>query len=54
MFVLMEKLIEQSRGDFPVFDFEGSTLPGVARFFEGFGGLKTIYPRIKKTKFPFI
>lgn len=53
MFVLMDRLIGQSRGKFPIFDFEGSALPGVARFFEGFGGTKTIYPRIVRTKFPF-
>ncbi|MCK4749660.1 MAG: GNAT family N-acetyltransferase, partial [Bacteroidales bacterium] len=52
MFVLMDRLIERTRGKFPVFDFEGSNLPGVARFFEGFGGRKTLYPRIVRTKFP--
>ena len=54
MFVLMDRLIEFSRSSYPVFDFEGSNLPGVARFFEGFGAVKTVYPRIVKTKFPFI
>ncbi len=46
MFVLMDRLIGDSRAKFPVFDFEGSNIPGVARFFEGFGGRKTLYPRI--------
>jgi len=53
MFILMDALIDQSRGNYQVFDFEGSDIPGVARFFEGFGGRKTIYPRIVRTKFPF-
>ncbi len=53
MFVLMDKLIEDSRGKSTVFDFEGSDLPGVARFFEGFGGVKTSYQRIIHKKFPF-
>ncbi|MFC2115505.1 hypothetical protein ACFLTU_03475 [Bacteroidota bacterium] len=53
MFVLMDHLIESSRGKFPLFDFEGSNIPGVARFFEGFGGRKILFPRIVRTKFPF-
>lgn len=54
MFVLMDKLISQSRGQERIFDFEGSNIPGVARFFEGFGGKKTVYYRIVKTGFPFL
>ncbi len=54
MFVLMDKLIGRSRDANKVFDFEGSNIPGVARFFEGFGGKLTIYRRIVKTSFPFI
>ena len=54
MFVLMDKLISQLRGTVRIFDFEGSNIPGVARFYEGFGGKRTIYPRIVKTSFPFL
>jgi hypothetical protein len=54
MFVLMDHLIDSSRSRYSIFDFEGSNLPGVARFFEGFGATRTSYPRIVKTKFPFI
>ncbi len=54
MFVLIDQLIGKSRGKFPVFDFEGSDLPGVARFFDGFGAYRTIYPRIIIRKFPFL
>ncbi len=54
MFVLMDKLISQSRGEERIFDFEGSNISGVARFYEGFGGKKTIYQRIVKTSFPFL
>ena len=39
---------------FRVFDFEGSNLPGVARFFEGFGSDRTTYYRMVKAKFPFV
>ena len=54
MFVLMDHLIQWSRDKFPVFDFEGSNLPGVARFFEGFGADKTRYYRIVRAKFTFV
>jgi len=54
MFVLMDHLIQWSRDKFPVFDFEGSNLPGVARFFEGFGAAKTMYARIVRAKLPFV
>jgi len=54
MFVLMDKLISQLRGADRIFDFEGSNIPGVARFYEGFGGKRTIYQRIVKTSFPFL
>ncbi len=54
MFVLMDKLISRSRGEDRKFDFEGSNIPGVARFYEGFGGIRTVYPRIVKTGFPFL
>jgi hypothetical protein len=54
MFVLMDHLIRQSRQADKVFDFEGSNIPGVARFFEGFGGKRTIYRRIVRKGLPFI
>jgi len=54
MFVLMDKLISMSRGEDRIFDFEGSNIPGVARFYEGFGGIRTVYPRIVKYGFPFL
>ena len=54
MFVLMDKLISSSRGDDRIFDFEGSNIRGVARFYEGFGGVRTTYARIVKFGFPFL
>jgi hypothetical protein len=33
-------------------DFEGSMIPGIARFFEGFGATETKYLRIIKSSFP--
>jgi hypothetical protein len=54
MFVLMDKLISQSRGKSNTFDFEGSNIPGVARFYEGFGASRTVYRRIVKSPFPLV
>ncbi len=54
MFVLMDNLISRSRGTGRIFDFEGSNIPGVARFYEGFGGKRKVYPRIVRTRFPFL
>jgi hypothetical protein len=54
MFVLMDNLISQSRGKRSVFDFEGSSIPGVARFYEGFGASRTVYRRIVRPPLPFV
>lgn len=35
-----------------IFDFEGSNIGGVARFYEGFGAKKTSYPTIKINRLP--
>jgi len=36
-----------------IFDFEGSNIEGVARFYEGFGAIKTGYSTIKINRLPF-
>ncbi len=36
-----------------IFDFEGSNIEGVARFYLGFGAKKTSYPTIKINRLPF-
>lgn len=51
MFVLMDHLIRHHRGRKGIFDFEGSNIPGVARFFEGFGAERKTYPRITRNPF---
>ena len=51
MFVLMDFLIRMNCGEKQIFDFEGSGIPGVARFFKGFGAERTRYPRIMRNPF---
>ena len=51
MFILMDHLIQLHRGKKQIFDFEGSNIPGVARFFEGFGADRTVYQRIMRSPF---
>lgn len=45
MFLIMDRMIERSVSQFNIFDFEGSMVPGIARFFKGFGAKKTTYPQ---------
>lgn len=47
MFLLIDYLIQCNVGQTAVLDFEGSTLPGIAEFFRGFGGKCKKYPRLK-------
>lgn len=53
---LMALLIHHSIKNFinekQVFDFEGSSLPGVAKFFKSFGAKEKIIPRLKMNKLP--
>jgi hypothetical protein len=51
MFLIMDEMIRKNAASSKVFDFEGSMIPGIARFFSGFGGSKTEYFEFKKTIF---
>ena len=44
MYLLLWEGIKRSLSQNKSFDFEGSSLPGIAQFFKGFGGKKTSYP----------
>jgi hypothetical protein len=46
MFLIIENIIQKYAGHEIILDFEGSTIPGIARFFEGFGAKKISYPKI--------
>lgn len=54
MFYLMDRIIETYAGKNLQIDFEGSMIPGVARFFEGFGAKPEAYCRIKGDRLPAI
>jgi hypothetical protein len=47
MFLIIENIIQKYAGSGIILDFEGSTIPGIARFFEGFGAKKLSYPKIR-------
>ncbi len=53
MFFLIDHFLEASAGTNLTLDFEGSMLPGVARFFEGFGAIPETYYRMKFNRLPF-
>jgi hypothetical protein len=52
MFMLVDQYIRKYAGRDIIIDFEGSMIPGIARFFEGFGAKETNYARIIKSSFP--
>lgn len=53
MFYLINRLIENSSGRNLLIDFEGSMVPGIARFFEGFGAQPEIYFQMSGNNLPF-
>jgi hypothetical protein len=53
MFLLIDEFISRHAGKNLIMDFEGSMIPGVARFFSGFGAEPYNYKRIRKSMFPF-
>lgn len=48
MFLLVDELIKQEAGKKLIFDFEGSKIEGVARFYKGFGAKNHPYYNIKR------
>jgi len=52
MFLLVDSFIQRYAGKNVIMDFEGSMIPGIARFFEGFGAEAMNYNRIIKSSFP--
>ena len=52
MFYLIDRFLENSAGKNLTLDFEGSMIPGVARFFEGFGATPETYYRMLFNRLP--
>jgi hypothetical protein len=53
MFAVIDAIIQKYAGSDMVLDFEGSNIPGLARFFGGFGAVNQAYPVIKINRMPF-
>jgi hypothetical protein len=53
MHLLIDRVIQQFAGQEFTFDFEGSEIPGLARFYAGFGSIETYYPSITYNRLPF-
>ena len=54
MFFILNEFLKLNGGRNITLDFEGSDLPGLARFYKSFGATKMEYSLIKKNKLPFI
>ncbi len=52
MTFLIDRFISSNANSDLVLDFEGSALPGIARFYEGFGAIKEEYPVLIQSKLP--
>ncbi|MBT3748090.1 MAG: hypothetical protein HOG34_03825 [Bacteroidetes bacterium] len=52
LFGLIDAFIQQYCGNSLILDFEGSDIPGLARFYAGFGAQKTSYSFIRKNTLP--
>lgn len=51
---LLDTVIREYAGLDVVLDFEGSDIPGVAFFFEGFGAIPESYRLVRRRRFPFL
>jgi hypothetical protein len=52
MFFLIDKFIQEHAGEKIILDFEGSNLPGLARFYKGFGSDDFVYLQVRKNNLP--
>ena len=53
MFYLVDEIIRMNAGKNILLDFEGSEIPGLARFFSGFGAFPVYYYRLTINNLPF-
>lgn len=52
MFLLIDNFIRENSGKKIILDFEGSNIPGIARFFAGFGAKPVYYHKFKMNRLP--
>ncbi len=52
MTAIMNNFIERMAGNIEFLDFEGSMIPGVARFFQSLGGKPVYYPLVELNRLP--
>jgi hypothetical protein len=52
MFLLIDTFIQNNAASNLILDFEGSNIPGVARFYAGFGGVPETYFSIHQNRLP--
>ncbi len=52
MFFLIDRFIQEHAGEKMILDFEGSNLPGLARFYKGFGSEEYVYLQIRRNSLP--
>ena len=53
MFAILDYVIGKYADTGLILDFEGSQIPGVARFFAGFGAKPITYFHLKENRLPF-
>jgi hypothetical protein len=54
MFALIDQYIKENSGRPITLDFEGSNIPGIARFYAGFGAVPVTYMKMKMNRLPAI
>jgi hypothetical protein len=52
LYFLLDEVIIEHAGHPLILDFEGSSIPGLARFYEGFGAQNVPYPYIRINRLP--
>ncbi len=53
MALLIDTIIKQNAGNQEILDFEGSSIPGLARFFSGFGAKPVYFHEYHQNRLPF-
>lgn len=52
MYFLIDQFIREYAEKEMILDFEGSNIPGLARFYKGFGSMETVYLQVRKNTLP--